>query len=134
MSLQILPWTIPSNDLASLKDALRSVASQRKVTRQQRVLIQRICSEAEKALVAPETFFVVFKHAVQSALQELHAGVGRDRDELTARVMTVCIEEFYQGDCGADLPPHKARIALPLTHPHVVRSSLKRDDECRGIR
>ena len=134
MKSQTVPWTIPSKELVSLKEALTAFASQRKVTRLQRAAIQRICLEAKRAVVAPEQFFVLFKQTVQTALLELHVALGYDRDHLTTRLMSVCIEEFYQGDCGAEVPPAKDRITLAANRAAVARSSVKRDDECRGSR
>jgi hypothetical protein len=132
MTFSAAQWTIPFNDLVALRDALRNEPGHHRVTRPQRTVIRRICSRADANSVPPEEFFVVFKQALQNVLQDLRVSLGRDRDELLSNLMTVCIEEFYHGDCGADHPPERGRVALPVSR-HAVARNVKRDDECRGI-
>jgi hypothetical protein len=57
--------------------------------------IRRICLDARRNAWPPEQLLVAFKKALHSlpCVQRLTAGP--DRDELVARLVTLCIEEYY---------------------------------------
>jgi hypothetical protein len=51
---------------------------------------------------APEDFLIAFKLALVDAANELGIKPGPERDELLARLVTVCIEELYRSPASGD--------------------------------
>jgi hypothetical protein len=66
------------------------------VSSEQRAIIQQICSAPEKAAFAPEDFVIAFKLALTNAANEVGIRPGPDRNDLLARLVSVCIEEFFR--------------------------------------
>jgi hypothetical protein len=66
------------------------------VSSEQRAIIQQICSAPEKAAFAPEDFVIAFKLALTNAANEVGIRPGPDRNDLLARMVSVCIEEFFR--------------------------------------
>jgi hypothetical protein len=72
------------------------------VTSEQRAIINQICSAPEKLTFAPEDFVIAFKLALTNAANEVGIRPGADRTELLARLVSVCIEEFFRLPSGID--------------------------------
>lgn len=79
-----------------MRTALRLNGTGRAVTSQQRAIIQQICSAPEKRTFAPEDFVIAFKLALNNAANEAGIRPGSDRNDLLARLVSVCIEEFFR--------------------------------------
>lgn len=107
-------WRLPQHHEELLRTALRLNGTGRAVTSEQRAIIQQICSAPEKRTFAPEDFVIAFKLALNNAANEAGIRPGPDRNDLLARLVSVCIEEFFR------LPPK------PQTADHQTsrRSSL----------
>jgi hypothetical protein len=65
------------------------------VTSEQRAIIRQICSAPEKLSFAPEDFVIAFKLALTNAANDVGIRPGSDRNDLLARMVSVCIEEFF---------------------------------------
>jgi hypothetical protein len=85
-----------------LRTALRSSGTTRTVTSEQRAIISQICSAPEKLTFAPEDFVIAFKLALTNAANEVGIRPGPDRIELLARLVSVCIEEFFRLPSGIE--------------------------------
>jgi hypothetical protein len=72
------------------------------VTSEQRAIINQICSAPEKLTFAPEDFVIAFKLALTNAANEVGIRPGADRTELLARLVSVCIEEFFRLPSGSE--------------------------------
>jgi hypothetical protein len=54
-----------------------------------------ICGEAKVKNWPPESLLIAFKTALETVPAVLHLTRGPDRDELIARLVSQCIEEYY---------------------------------------
>jgi hypothetical protein len=72
------------------------------VTSEQRAIIHQICSAPEKLTFAPEDFVIAFKLGLTNAANEVGLRPGPDRNDLLARLVTVCIEEFFRPPSAGD--------------------------------
>jgi hypothetical protein len=79
-----------------LRTALELNGTARTVTSEQRAIINQICSAPERLTFAPEDFVIAIKLALTNAANELGIRPGSDRNELLARLVSVCIEEFFR--------------------------------------
>ena len=61
-----------------------------------RVALRRICSDAKSSNARPERFLVAFKSALQSAPAMRGLARGPERDDYLARVVSLCIDEYYR--------------------------------------
>ena len=61
-----------------------------------RVALRRICSDAKNSNARPEQFLIAFKRALQSAPTLRRLAPGPERDEYTARIVSLCIHEYYR--------------------------------------
>jgi hypothetical protein len=95
-SAQPSRWRLPQHHEELLRTALRLSGTARAVSSEQRAIIQQICSAPEKAAFAPEDFVIAFKLALTNAANEVGIRPGPDRNELLARMVSVCIEEFFR--------------------------------------
>ena len=89
-------WRLPQQHEELLRTALRLSGTARTVTPEQRAIINQICSAPEKLTFAPEDFVIAFKLALTNAANEVGIRPGADRNELLARLVSVCIEEFFR--------------------------------------
>jgi hypothetical protein len=89
-------WRLPQRHEDLLRTALRLNSTGRAVTSEQRAIIGQICSAPEKLTFAPEDFVIAFKLALNDAANELGLRPGPDRNDLLARLVSVCIEEFFR--------------------------------------
>jgi hypothetical protein len=80
------------------------------VTSAQRAIIRQICSAPEKLTFAPEDFVIAFKLALTDAANDVGIRPGPERNELLARLVSVCIEEFF-------------RLPLPGDASHMSNST-----------
>jgi hypothetical protein len=89
-------WRLPQHHEELLRTALTLSGTGRAVTSEQRAIIHQICSAPEKLAFAPEDFVIAFKLALTNAANELGIRPGSDRNELLARLVSICIEEFFR--------------------------------------
>lgn len=87
-----------------MRTALRLNGTAPTVTSEQRAIISQICSAPEKRTFAPEDFVIAFKLALTNAANEVGIRLGSDRNELLARLVTVCIEEFFRLPSAIEAP------------------------------
>ena len=92
-------WRLPQHHEELLRTALKLSGTARTVTSEQRAIITQICSAPETLTFAPEDFVIAVKLALTNAANEVGIRPGSDRNELLARLVSVCIEEFFR------LPP-----------------------------
>ena len=95
-SAQPSRWRLPQHHEELLRTALRLGGTARAVSSEQRAIIQQICSAPEKAAFAPEDFVIAFKLALTNAADDVGIKPGPDRNDLLARLVSVCIEEFFR--------------------------------------
>ena len=67
-----------------------------------RVALQRICSDAKQGSAPPERFLVAFKSVLQGAPALRRLPAGPERDEYVARIVSICIEEYYRDTTRRD--------------------------------
>ena len=60
-----------------------------------------MCDEARRQGLRAEQLLVVFKQALVSALDACGLPAGNQRDGLSARLVSTCIEEFYATEATA---------------------------------
>ena len=58
--------------------------------------VRRICDEAKRERWPPESFLLAFKKALEMAPAVLRLTMGPDRDEFVARLVSLCIEQYYR--------------------------------------
>jgi hypothetical protein len=87
-----------------LRAALKAASAERTVTSEQRAIIHQICSAPEKGAFAPEDFVIAFKLALNDAANEVGMPPGPERNEFLARVVSVCIEEYFRASPISDAP------------------------------
>ncbi|HEV7595787.1 MAG TPA: hypothetical protein VGO33_12385 [Gemmatimonadaceae bacterium] len=95
-SAQPSRWRLPQQHEELLRTALKLNGTARAVSSEQRAIIQRICLAPEKTAFAPEDFVIAFKLALTNAANEVGIRPGPDRNDLLARMVSVCIEEFFR--------------------------------------
>jgi hypothetical protein len=74
------------------------------VTSEQRAIIHQICSTPEKLTFAPEDFVIAFKLALAEAADDAGIRPGPERNDLLARMVSACIEEFFRLPSAGDAP------------------------------
>jgi hypothetical protein len=89
-------WRLPPEYLEMLTAALRATRARKSVTAEQRVVISRICSSAERWNYSPEDFLIAFKLAIVDAANAAGLPAGPDRNDLLAKLVSVYIDEFYR--------------------------------------
>jgi hypothetical protein len=97
-------WRLPQAHEDLLRTALRLSGSERAVSSGQRAIIHQICSAPGKSTFAPEDFVIAFKLALTNAANEVGIRPGPDRNDLLARLVSVCIEEFFRLPPTGDAP------------------------------
>jgi hypothetical protein len=95
---------LPQHHEDLLRVALKLSVTGRAVTSEQRAIIHQICSAPEKLTFAPEDFVIAFKLALNNAANEVGIRPGPDRNDLLARLVSVCIEEFFRLPSAIDAP------------------------------
>ena len=93
---------LPQQHEELLRTALRSNGTASVVTSEQRAIIHQICSAPEKLAFAPEDFVIAFKLALTNAANDVGIKAGPDRNDLLARLVSVCIEEFFRSPSAID--------------------------------
>jgi hypothetical protein len=89
-------WRLAPRHEDLLRSALSAKSTGRAITSEQRAIITQICSAPEKASFAPEDFLIAFKLALVNAANEVGIPPGPERNEFLARMVSVCIEEFFR--------------------------------------
>jgi hypothetical protein len=92
------------------------------VIAEQRAIINQICSAPEKLTFAPEDFVIAFKLALTNAANEVGIRPGPDRNELLARLVSVCIEEFFRPPPINDTSKH-GRAIRASSPPEILPES-----------
>jgi hypothetical protein len=87
-----------------LRTALARSGTGHTVTSEQRAIIQQICAAPEKLTFAPEDFLIAFKLALANAANSVGIPPGPERNDLLARMVSVCIEEFFRLPPSSDAP------------------------------
>jgi hypothetical protein len=105
-------WRLPQAHEDLLRTALRLRGSGSAVNSEQRAIIHQICAAPEKSTFAPEDFVIAFKLALTNAANEVGIRPGPDRNDLLARLVSVCIEEFFRIPSIGDAP-------VPKTGPGI---------------
>ena len=127
-------WQMTWDQFAFLAQALRLDKGTRRVTREQRALLRRVCSSPHTREIPPEQFFVSCKYALILAADNLKLPLGSDRDDRISRLFSGCVEEFYQGPHASEIQPASDRIRLQST-PRVIHSAAKpMDEDCGSAR
>jgi hypothetical protein len=98
---QDLRWRLPLPQRQLLRQAL-ATDDLKTVTPEQQSTIREICATSEIRNVPPEQFVVGFKAAILSVVDELGIAAGPTRSDFVARLMTVCIQQFYASTSLAD--------------------------------
>jgi hypothetical protein len=88
------------------------------VTYEQRAIIRQICSAPEKFSFAPEDFVIAFKLALTNAANDVGIRPGSDRNDLLARMVSVCIEEFFR--LPADIEPPRPGKTISASSPQGI--------------
>ncbi|MDQ6769934.1 MAG: hypothetical protein M3Z54_08105 [Gemmatimonadota bacterium] len=97
-------WRLPLRHEALLRTALSAAGTGITVTSEQRAIINQICSAPEKLTFAPEDFLIAFKLALTNAANEVGIHPGPERNDLLARMVSICIEEFFRLPSLSDAP------------------------------
>ncbi len=87
--------------VAALGSALQGRMRGRLSEAELRRAIRSVCVEARRHGVRAEQLLVVFKRALVSALDAHGVPVGEERDGISARLVSACIEEFYAVEAAA---------------------------------
>lgn len=88
--------TLPEIASAKLEQLLRSPATGKLITTQHRQIVAHICGEARESGIPIERLVVILKSVLN---QTPHPEDSPEtRSELTARLVAVCIEEYYRTD------------------------------------
>jgi hypothetical protein len=58
--------------------------------------LRRVCDGAKRENWPPELLLIAFKKALDTAPGVQHLTRGPDRDEVVARLVSLCIEEYYR--------------------------------------
>lgn len=111
-------WRLPQHHEELLRTALRLSGTARTVTSEQRAIISQICSAPEKLAFAPEDFVIAFKLALTNAANEVGIRPGSDRNELLARLVSVCIEEFFR--LAPAIEPSQSAKAASASSPQKI--------------
>ena len=61
-----------------------------------RYAVKRICIDARRNEWPPESFLVAFKDALHTLPAVQHLPRGPERDEFVARLVSLCIDEYYR--------------------------------------
>jgi hypothetical protein len=87
------------------------------VNSEQRALIRQICSAPEKLTFAPEDFVIAFKLAITNAANEVGIRPGPERNDLLARMVSICIEEFFRlpSTTDASRADHQSNLRSSFT-------------------
>ncbi len=99
---QPLRGRLPQHHEELLRNALRLSGNGRAVSSEQRAIINQICSCPEKFTFAPEDFVIAFKLALTNAANEVGIRPGPERNDLLARLVSICIEEFFRPPSTGD--------------------------------
>ena len=97
-------WKLPLAQRERLRVALDSKGTLDMVTPEQRSAIREICENSEIRNVRPEHFVIGVKAALLSVVDELGLPPGPTRNEAVGRLLTVCIQQFYEVSSRADGP------------------------------
>jgi len=95
-------WRLPTAHQELLRSTLDGGPTAWTVTPRQRAAIRQICLAPEKQSFAPEHFLVAFKLALANAANDAGILPGPERNDLLARLVSVCIEEFYRSAPSSD--------------------------------
>jgi len=83
--------------VAALHAALENVRTQLVPTSRTMIdAVGRVCGEAKKANWPPELLLIAFKKALDTAPGMQHLTRGPERNEVVARLVSLCIEEYYR--------------------------------------
>ncbi len=93
---------LPSAHQELLRNALDGGAAGKIITQEQRTAIRQICMAPEKQSFAPEDFLIAFKLALANAANDVGIPPGPERNDFLARLVSVCIEEFYRSAPRSD--------------------------------
>ena len=96
-------WSLPPRHQELLRVALAH-GTGHTVSSEQRAIIHQICSAQEKGAFAPEDFVIAFKLALTDAANHAGISLGPDRNDFLARMVSVCIEEFFRASAISDAP------------------------------
>ena len=96
-------WSLPPHHRELLRAALTQ-GTGHTVSSEQRAIVHQICSAPEKGTFAPEDFVIAFKLALADAANEVGIPLGPDRNDFLARMVSVCIEEFFRASAISDAP------------------------------
>ena len=118
-------WRLPQHHEELLRTALRLSGTAHTVTSEQRAIISQICSAPEKLAFAPEDFVIAFKLALTNAANEVGIRPGSDRNELLARLVSVCIEEFFRLPSAIE-PSQSAQAARAPTPQKIAPEATDR--------
>jgi hypothetical protein len=113
-------WRLPQQHEELLRTALRLNKTARAVTSEQRAIINQICSSPEKLTFAPEDFVIAFKLALTNAADDVGIKPGSDRNELLARLVSTCIEEFFRVPSSVDTS--RSGKGIRASSPHEITS------------
>lgn len=117
-STQPARWSLSPRQKELLRAAL-SHGTGRTVSSEQRAIIHQVCSAPEMGTFAPENFVIAFKLALTDAANDVGIPPGPDRNDFLARVVSVCIEEFFRASAISDAPRR-------ATAPEIAPESLQK--------
>ena len=90
---------ISSSAIEALRLALRTRANADGVFARApvRTAVQLVCAEARRQHYTPERLLVDLKDVLRATPEVQQVPRGPERDDLVARVVTLCIDEFFAG-------------------------------------
>lgn len=108
-------WRVPADQQLLLRQVLRLAGANDGVNQVQRTLIRELCTSPHLRALAPEQFVISMKEMLNTAANDARLPLGRERDDLLFRLLTVSIEEFFQVGANSDgdgLPEDPRRAYL----------------------
>jgi hypothetical protein len=110
--------------------ALGSGEVTRFITSSQRQAIRKICNAMRDPENRPEHILVAFKASLSEAANKAKIPLGTERNALTARLVSVFIEEFYRADATGrtnvedDFRGKTAKPSTPAKTPDLHDAQL----------
>ncbi|MDO8502408.1 MAG: hypothetical protein Q7S20_11255 [Gemmatimonadaceae bacterium] len=89
---------LPADSMARLQTGLATCRPTRRLTPEARDALMAICGGARRDGWTPEQLLVAVKDACNTSSEISHLTTTSERDAFLAKVITVCIQEFYRDD------------------------------------
>ena len=87
---------LPPEAMEKLRDGLSSCQTNRTVTPEARVAIERLVAEAKRNGWAPEQLLIAVKDACYTTPEIASLTTTSEREAVLSRIITVCIKEYFR--------------------------------------